>query len=185
MKKRDIWVFSVLTVFRSFKGHEHAYRYICDSLKKLRKRMERKYGEVTYLRIVEQHKDKYPHVNFVFHCDAIFEEFSDAKSLNTWTKRWFTENARECGFGVNHKASYVKSSAAVSKYMAKAAINSELSKTSQIPLYAPSHFRRLGATRGLLPPRKGEKTGWKGELIKSPLSNLTSSGDVRIITNTR
>lgn len=187
MMKKSRWVFMVLTIDRrDFKSHTHAYREICINLVLLRKRMERAFGKLVYLRVVEQHTTApFPHLNFVFNCQGIFDQYPDDESLYEWLKRWLTPNARQCGFGVIHTASYVESQKAVSEYMAKAAIHSELSKRSQVPLDAPVHFRRIGATRGLLPPRKGEKTGWKGELIKSPLPSLTSSDDVRIITNTK
>jgi hypothetical protein len=188
MAKKNKWIFMVLTINRSdFDSHTHAYKEICENLKVLRKRMERAFGEVAYIRVVEQHtKFPFPHLNFVFYCEELFSQYPDNESLYLWLKRWLTPNAKQCGFGVIHTAEYVSSQKAVSEYMAKSAvnhINSEISKRSQVPLDAPSHFRRLGATRGLLPPRKGPKTEWKGELIKSPLDLLTQDGETRILTN--
>lgn len=177
--KHSSWAYLVLTLdVKSYtnngKTNQHAYRVINENLKKLRKRMQRKYGPMDYVRVVERTpKNSFPHVNVVFHCSELFNQFSTDEEISNWNKRWLTSNARQCGFGKIHTISFAQDKQSLANYLAKTGLFStiakEISKQSQVPFDAPNHFRRLGATRGLLPPIKKENVEWNGELIKGPL----------------
>lgn len=176
----DSWAFCVLTLdvkswkYRGKKNTD-AYKVINHLLEKLRRRMERKYGPVTYIRVIERTpKNSFPHVNFVFHCQGLFDLFPTDEAIGKWNKRWLTGNAKGCGFGIKHTVDYARNKKMVASYLAKTGLFSviakEISKQSQIPFDAPPGFRRLGATRGLLEPIKKQGNFICGELIKSPLN---------------
>jgi hypothetical protein len=178
--RHEQWAFMVLTLdVDSFKkrnlSNQFAYKIINYNLVKLRQRIERKYGSFDFVRVVERTpSNSFPHVNVVFHCKELFEQFQDDDQILKWNKRWLTGNAKQCGFGIKHTITFARNKQAVASYLGKTGLFStiakEVSKQSQVPFDAPPHFRRIGATRGLLPAlNKLSDNVWTGELIRGPI----------------
>jgi hypothetical protein len=179
-QKHDQWAFLVLTLhvtkFQEKKlSNQFAYKVINKNFAKLRKRIEREYGRFEFVRVVERTpSNSFPHVNVVFHCPELFKQFDSDEKITKWNKRWLTKHAKQSGFGVNHKIRFCENKQITANYLAKTGlfttVAKEVSKQTQVPFDAPSHFRRLGATRGLLPSINQKlSSDWTGLLIKSPI----------------
>jgi len=140
--------------------------------KRLRRRLEKSYGRLEYLQTWERHRSGWPHLNLLLRSEALQERVQALPSDHPWIPtgnhgagrrahrtRWRRELARiapECGFGMRVWVEIVDSREAVSAYLVK--IADEISRSTfktgdQRPLGAPPHFRRIRASRGLLPPR--------------------------------
>ena len=147
LKKHDSWVYMVLTFDRS-RSLVSAYRRIVDCWKRFEKRLRRRYGRIEYITLIEQHRDGYPHVNVVIHNP----EFCAQAAGEGWKtlRRVWGPIAQACGFGLRFWLEPVRSKAAIAGYYVK--LVGEMGKTTQVPVKAPRHFRRLRASRGLLPP---------------------------------
>lgn len=119
---------------------------------RMRKRLVQRYGEIKYIQTWEIHRSGYPHVNVIVSNKKLWE------SLN---QDWFYESNRvlqpmayQVGFGERFWVETVKSRAKMSSYLNKLAMElTSTGKFNQIPINAPRHFRRLRASRKLLPPR--------------------------------
>jgi hypothetical protein len=179
LQKHGQWAFLVLTLhvteFRKKNlTNEFAYKVINKNFFKLRRRIEREYGRFDYIRVIERTpKNSFPHVNVIFHCPELFKKFGDDDAIHRWNKRWLTVHARQSGFGIKHSVSFCDNRQRVANYIAKTGlfttIAKEVSKQTQVPFDAPAYFKRLGATRGLLPSlNKKHSSDWSGLLVKSP-----------------
>lgn len=136
----------------------------------LRKRIVREYGATAYLQTWERHKKGGAHVNVCLSNPRIFHQV--AADFRPWKNGWLEPHAVECGFGFRCWVEPVVGKRGMAGYLTK--LSRELTGASakgQTPFDAPPHFRRLRASRGLLPPiRKGDLTG---ALIRCSLQRWT------------
>lgn len=193
VKSRGWWVYAVLTFDPGAWGSPwEAYRgggKLWD--KGLRKSLERRYGKLAYLQTWERTQRGWPHLNILLSSESLEEHvkalperrrFSSALCHGTgreghWTawRRVLRPLAIAAGFGRIVWVEIVDSRAAVAAYMGKIAkelSSARLKQGDQTPIGAPSHFRRIRASHGLLgvrvrcryqervDERTGEFTSW-------------------------
>jgi hypothetical protein len=144
---------------------------------RLRRRLERRHGKLSYVQTWERHASGWPHLNLLVSSDELREHVSalpsehreDANAghgkgrLCHWTayRRELGPLVEGSGFGQRLWCEIVDSRQSLASYLAK--IAEEFSRAAfkvgdQRPLGAPPHFRRVRASRGLLPERK--RVGW-------------------------
>lgn len=164
------WTYIVLTFDQSkWKNEWAAYRGAIHCWARLRKRLTRAFGRIGYIQTWERNVNSpFPHVNIVVN-NATLARLCAGDGGKKFHSRWLTPNAVRCGFGKVTYAQGMKSADAMAGYMTKLA--KELTgagEKNQIPTNAPKHFRRIRASRGMLPPV--HKTGdWTGELVQMPV----------------
>jgi hypothetical protein len=171
---RSWWLYAVLTFdpaawpdpWAAYQGASRLWD------KRLRRRLEREYGRLDYLQTWERTRRGWPHVNLLLRSPALeglvrgmpnrrrwIEEGGHGRGrLAHWTpwRRYLAAAAPACGFGRRVWVEVVDSSEAMSAYLVKVAdefSRSQFKAGDQRPLGAPRHFRRMRASRGLLPPR--------------------------------
>jgi hypothetical protein len=160
----------VLTFDQSrWKNEWAAYRGAIHCWARLRKRLTRAFGPIGYIQTWERNVNSpFPHVNIVVN-NAAIARLCAGDGGKKFHSRWLTPNAVRCGFGKVTYAQGMKSADAMAGYVAKLA--KELTgagEKNQVPVNAPRHFRRIRASRGMLPPV--HKTGdWTGELVQMPV----------------
>lgn len=120
--------------------------------------MTRAFGRLEYIIVVERHADGWPHVNILIR-NAKLARLCAGDGWKRVRSRWLRGHAQACGFGFITWLAPVKNYNAMSTYIVKLA--GEMGKLCQVPMNAPRHFRRLRASRGLLParPKNEEITG--------------------------
>jgi len=136
-----------------------------------RKRLVRLYGPIAYVQTLERHKKGGCHVNVVMGNERLADLVE--KDWRAWRRSVLIPLATDCGFGpVAWVERCDKASGRLAGYVTKLA--NELTGAqgkSQIPEDAPPHFRRIRASRGLLPPvAHSELTG---QLVKVPVPVYT------------
>ena len=188
---RDWWTYCVLTLDpQDFADPWDAYRtvgYLWDH--KLRRRLERTYGRFEYLQTWERHTragSEWPHLNLMIRSPAMRDRVLVAGERTVW-RRADSGGQRRCryspgfrqdllaaavgsGFGAGHfwcETVTQGSGDAMAGYLVKLA--RELTGASskggdQSPLLCPKGFRRIRASRGLLPARR-KGTGFTGTLV--------------------
>jgi len=162
MRTRTDWVYVVLTYRRAdYPNKRELYRAGVTHWAKLRKRIEYAWGPCQYVQTWEQHKSGWPHVNIMLGNSRIFEQCQNGR-WKAFRRHWMETNAVECGFGERTWVEPVKRYNAMAGYLVKLA--KELTGAdhkNQLPTDAPAHFRRIRASRGLLPKpfSKGNHTG--------------------------
>jgi hypothetical protein len=193
VESRPWWLYCVLTFDPSswrerWDAYQEAGRLWNNHLREaLRSRLRR--APVAYLQTWEAHKSRWPHVNMILSGDELRADVERSGPLKTrevvgaggsvrratWPpawRRWFRGAAERAGFG---RIAWVEiidhaNPDAMAGYLCKLA--RELtgapggSKGEQSPTDAPPGFRRIRASRGLLPP--GPETGaegWTGALV--------------------
>jgi hypothetical protein len=130
---------------------------------KLRKRLTRLYGYLSYVMVWEVHRSGWPHCHLALSNERLATS-ATADPLQNW-ETLVRQHAVLAGFGRRGWLEPLRSERAMSGYMVKLA--RELTGSgvkSQIPIAAPRHFRRLRASRGLLPPRHSDP-GVVGRLL--------------------
>jgi hypothetical protein len=148
------WVYLVLTLDRrAFASPFAAYVALCRQFQKLNQRLSYLYGPVEYILTVEAHQSGFPHLNVVIHNESIWE-LCEGDRWRSW-RQVLIKIAVAVGFGrVLHVSPLWDGEAArMAGYFVK--LSSELTGAgvkNQVPVNAPPHFRRLRASRGLLPP---------------------------------
>lgn len=172
---RPWWIYAVLTFDpASWPDRWSAYRgasRLWD--KRLRRRLERAFGRLDYLQTWERTRREWPHVNLLFASDRLrryveerpqrrrwIEEGNHGRGrLAHWTafRKWLAVAAPAAGFGRRVWVEVVDSRESMAAYLVKVA--EEFSRSAfkagdQRPLGAPRHFRRMRASRGLLPERQ-------------------------------
>lgn len=164
LQKYDGWVYIVLTYEDRRGSVDNIYRKIGRQLQHFRQWIQRNYAaageKVQYIALIEQHRDGFPHVNLLVHTRQFVNEAADNwKKLRRRVKR----HATATGFGKIFWLQPMRDKEAMSAYFVK--LCGEVSKMNQAPLKAPSNFRRLRSSVGLLPPvnKDPEMTG---ELLK-------------------
>lgn len=140
--------------------------------KRLRRRLERSWGRLDYVQTWERTARGWPHMNLLLRSDDLeahvkglanrrrwIEEGGHGKGrLAHWTpwRRWLASAAPAAGFGRRVWCEVVDSTESMAAYLVKVAhefSSAQFKVGDQRPLGAPRHFRRLRASRGLLPPR--------------------------------
>jgi len=138
---------------------------------KFRKRLVRLYGPIEYVQTLERHKKGGCHVNVVVGSADLAQVVENDWRL--WRRSVLVPMATDCGFGpVCWVERCDEASGRLAGYITKLA--SELTGAegkSQIPEDAPPHFRRLRASRGLLPPVPVSEL--TGQLVKVPIPVYT------------
>lgn len=127
---------------------------------KLRKRLIYDFGPLKYIQTWEVHKSGWPHVhcavsNADLHRLAEYDQVSNFINL-------VQAHAMAVGFGERGTLDAMRSPGLLAGYLGKLARElADSSVKSQIPVNAPPHFRRLRASRYLLPPvlRNEDYTG--------------------------
>lgn len=168
----DHWVYAVLTFPRTRSAFDY-YKSGFRMWQKLNQRMTGRLGKIEYIQTWEAHKDGYPHLNVVLHNEALWslckgdrwrsyrDEFESHSTSVGFGSRTWVEPLRE-GTGLT-----------MSGYLTK--LSRELTgsgEKNQIPLDAPAHFRRLRASRGLLPPVYHQE-GWTGCVVPPGFTGIS------------
>jgi len=176
VRGRNGWVYLVLTFDpKKWKDHWHAYRGGVRCWDRLRKRLVREYGPLHYIQTWERHESGWPHVNILVHNEAI-AALCQGEGWKEWRRAWLEPNAVASGFGMRTWVEPMRDQDAMAGYMVKLARELVGATTkNQVPENAPRHFRRLRASRGLLP--KPFKTGeYTGELLRIPIDAVGDGG---------
>lgn len=142
------------------KSIEMTYRTGTFLWQMLLKRLKRKFDEICYIQTWERHKSGFPHIhiaicNRFLHGNCAHQRSHDKDKLAGFAnfRDHIQADAIACYFGQSGSLEPIRNPAAMAGYLGKLA--RELTggaKEYQIPENAPPHFRRLRATRGLLPP---------------------------------
>ena len=161
------WIYIVLTLpHRRFKSEQEAYRAGYRYWHMLNKRLTRAYGRIAYIQTWEKHKKSdFPHVNIVLHNDLIWG-LCRREGWKSWRQEFMSE-AVEVGFGCVLWVAPLRpgGSLTLAGYLTK--LSRELTGAGikdQVPVNAPPHFRRLRASRKLL-PKPFHRDGWTGRLV--------------------
>lgn len=177
LKSREWWTMIVLTYSRSeFTSKHECYRAGVVHWGRFIKRLRRRWGKVEYVQTWEQHRSGWPHVHATVSCRSLFEACI-GDGYRRVKSEWLEPAAEASGFGYHTYLEAVRDPAAMAGYLTKLA--RELTgggKEYQIPISAPSHFRRLRASQGLLPPPLGgQDPDITGRLILAPIQAAMSS----------
>jgi len=172
---RDLWAYTVLT-FDPRRGGTpwDAYREAGDLWDhRLRRSIEREHGRVEYVQTWERHARGWPHVNLLVGGEGVRAALRAARCERrwapkgahgrgrwaTWTawRRWLRPVAERAGFGRVLWCELVGTEhlRGLAAYLAKVCHDlsqASLKRGDQTPIGAPLHFRRVRASRGLLPP---------------------------------
>lgn len=144
---------TLLTLTYAQRGRElnaARFREAKEQWAKLRKRLIYDYEGIKYIQTWEVHKSGWPHVHIALSNSELYAlcEYDGASNFANLIRH----HATSVGFGGRGEITPLRSTGAVAGYLSKLA--RELvdgSVKSQIPVNAPPHFRRLRASRGLLP----------------------------------
>lgn len=143
---------------------------------RMRKRLNYHFGDIKYIQTWERHKSGWPHVHLAISNVEIYKMCEYDKTENF--TRLFEDHATSSGFGPRGSLEPIRTGAQMAGYLVKKA--RELTgggKEYQIPTNAPPHFRRLRASRGVLPPiLKNED--YTGELME-----IDENGEIKERTN--
>lgn len=185
VRSRSWWLYLVLTFDPSrFASRWEAYREAGTQWNNsLREAFRRKVGKFEYLQTWEAHRSRWPHVNVILTGESLrswVEElgverrmhagYSGRERLCMFPRRfrqWLKQAAVQAGFGEVAWAEVLtpENPEAMAGYLCK--LSRELTggiggeKGEQSPIDAPKGFRRIRASRGLLPPtiHDGNATG--------------------------
>ncbi len=175
LESRDDWVYIVLT----FHQRETAvlrlqtYGIAGRCWDRLNKRLSRAYPKLQYLVTMERHQKGGCHMNVVIGHPQLASHVE--LDWRRWRRNVLRPSAVECGFG---PVCWVERVATVdgglAAYVTK--LGKELTGAAtkgQIPVDAPPHFRRIRASRGLLPKKK--LSDFTGELVHFTLPEYDST----------
>lgn len=160
------WVYVVLTYRQSaWPNPTVLYRAGVAHWSALRQRIQRRYGKLAYVQTWERHQSGFPHVNVTIHNPAFFRSACDDwRGLRAIVE----EMAVAVGFGFRVWLEPLKDRDAMAGYLVKLARElTGAGAKDQTPTNAPRHFRRLRASRGLLPPPH-KNPAMTGELVRAP-----------------
>ncbi len=168
IRSRSGWTYVVLTFDpKDWPGQAAAYRWAGTLWNRLRLALTRRYGRIEYIQTWEATKKGWPHVNILFHNPAI--------AAAGWKRfrRVLGALAVRAGFGRVLWAEPMRDADAMAGYLVKLARElTGAARKDQVPVDAPRHFRRLRASRGLLPP-VFHNPEIAGELKQKPLEVVT------------
>lgn len=201
---RDRWLYVVLTFDPSdFATPWEAYKAagrLWDV--RLRRALERAYGRLDYLQTFERHRNGWPHVNLLMRSEALLEavdaegvELRPVDPRNPRTCRvarfprwrpWLARAAPAMGFGRRVWVEVVEDTSAMAAYLTKVAgelCRAYLKAGDQRPIGAPRHWRRIRASRGLLPPRPKGAPDWTGVLATRPVASYVDPGSGELVAS--
>lgn len=185
LESRWYWTYMVLTFDqKDFLTKGEQWIKAKDMWAKLRKRIERHFGRTDYIQTWERFLKGGAHCNIAlanFHlwkqvdkhdreaersAIATFGQGVKKEFRTQFERNWLEWHAVECGFGKVVWADRIDNNAkGMAGYLcSKAAELTGAGIKDQRPLDAPPHFRRLRASRGLLP--KLDKSGLTGHFHK-------------------
>lgn len=161
MESLDYWCHITLTYdCQSLKSIQQTYRTGVYLWSMLRKRLIREFGPIQYIQTWERHKSGFPHVHIALSNEELHSRVMYTKAHkrdHEYGYRNFEgilqRHATECFFGPRGWLEKIHTKAAFAGYLQKLA--RELTGTGkdyQVPENAPRHFRRIRASRKLLPP---------------------------------
>lgn len=159
---RDGWMYSVLTSDPRDTEQE-TYVLGGERWNRLRSSLTKRFGKFEYIQTWERTKKGKAHVNVVLRSPKIL--------AMGWRRfrRIYGKLAVRAGFGKIIWVEHVKDSVAMAGYMVKLARELTGSDAkNQVPVNAPRHFRRIRASRGLL-PKVFKNPEITGELKQKPL----------------
>jgi len=164
---RQGWTYVVLTFDpKDWRDEIAAYRGAGELWNRLRSSLTRKYGRIDYIQTWEATKKGWPHVNILLHNARI--------QAAPWKKfrRVLKALAKRAGFGQILWVEPMRDGVAMAGYMVKLARElTGAARKDQVPVDAPKHFRRLRASRGILPkPYKNDAI--TGELRLLPKAHV-------------
>jgi hypothetical protein len=173
--KRTDWTYCVFTFAQSeWPSKTRLYRAGLGMWASLRKRLIRKWGKLAYIQTWEQHANGFPHVNVLIGCDAFY-----AAACDDWRvlrNDWLKSALVQCGFGYICWVEPMKDGDAMAGYLVKLARElTGAGHKNQTPTESPRHFRRIRASRGLLPPPH------KDPDITGVLHKCDASGYVKVL----
>lgn len=195
VQSRGWWLYLVLTFNpAAFDSSWDAYRragVLWD--KRLRQRIEHAFGPFCYIQTWERHVGpaQFPHLNLVLSGDGLRRATEEAgvedryhapagHGKGRWcrfplSRPWWTENVPACGFGLRVWVEVLDREHSIAAYLAKAAEDLSAARWKagdQTPIGAPPHFRRLRASRGLLPPLPPPDPYTEGLLVPRDLAHV-------------
>lgn len=153
IESRVSWTYIVLTYAHAeWEDEATLYRAGVTTWRSLRKRMIRRFGPMEYIQTWERHRSGWPHVN-VLVCNEKLAAECSGEGWRDVRQTWLIPEAVAAGFG---KVCYIKpmiSPRRMAGYLTKLAMElTGAGPKDQVPRNAPPHFRRIRASRGLLPP---------------------------------
>lgn len=163
-------VYVVLTIDpKRWPDARAAYRALFRCEQRFRQRVESRYGKFKYANVVESTRRGWPHSNLVI----VSPSLGAACGGDGWrrVRREMVSWLEQVGLGYVVWVERARSVETLIGYAAKLAggmLPAEVAKTTQSPLNAPRHFRRVRASRGFLPPSKVESRE-TGVLVKFPV----------------
>lgn len=167
LEKYDGWCYMVLTIGDRDRDRDDVYKRLVYALQNFQQYLKRKYGNpYKYVALIEQHRDGWPHVNILVH-NPVFFAATDKRFRET--RQDCKAAAERCGFGRIFWLDSVSNKEAIAGYFVK--LVGEAVKMTQSPLAAPRRFRRLRASRGLLPPIFRNE-GYTGRLCQQSITDL-------------
>ena len=190
MSARPWWLYVVLTFdpkgfpdqFAAFKEAGGCWN------NSLREALRHRVGKVDYLQTWETTRGGWPHVNLILAGDGL-RQFVEAQGVELVEhrgrargparrclfprgfRRWLRDAAVRAGFGPVSWCEVLAPGAgdAMAGYLVKLAkelTGAQAKKGDQSPLHAPRHFRRIRASRGLLPAAQKGGGEWTGALVR-------------------
>lgn len=153
LRRKRHWTYCVLTYPRyDYPNVEELFRAGKDHWHLLRKRIERAYGKFFYIQTWEVHKSLYPHVNVTIANERFQQAACDAHDYEN--PKFLQEHCVAVGFGKQCWAEPIRHRAGMASYLTKLGLElTGQAVKDQTPRNAPPHFRRIRASKGLLPKR--------------------------------
>jgi len=153
-----------------------AYQGMWRCTQSLMQAVRRRFGPTNYVGLVEQHRSTWPHLNLLLVGQGVGQAVSSGEFM-PWLKRHLVD----CGFGYIVFAETAKSPEAVNGYIVGLARDfeataAEVTKLTQVPVYAPKGFRRLRSSQHFLPPKITR--GLTGYLVRGRASIVSVLLDV-------
>ena len=149
---------------------DELFRFGLTAWSRLRKRLIEEVGRIGYIQTWEIHKSEYPHCNVaITNAHLLRYAKCDPREKNGWKQAWLEKATVEVGFGKVCCLKPIHDQVGMAGYLTKVAMElTGAGAKGQVPVNAPRHFRRLRASRGMLPPRI-RSADMTGRLVKTPL----------------
>jgi hypothetical protein len=165
IEKLTHWTYLVFTFPQSTKRlDKEAFTSGCRKWAAMRKRITHRFGHIQYIQTWEIHKSGWPHVNCLVSNRELFDQAVD--NYRKLRRKFFIPANVEIGFGRRIWVEPMKNARHMGGYLTKLGL--ELvggEHKNQLPVNAPKHFRRIRASRGLL-PKKHKDESKTGQLFK-------------------
>ena len=182
IESRDGWIYVVLTYDpKQWSGKWEAFKQGGKMWNRLRSRLNRKYGKVEYIQTWEAHQSGWPHVNLIMH-NLEMLRICGPQGSKSWRKfrKELNKMAVEVGFGKRIWVEPMRNGEEMAGYITKlggklSALPEEMTGAmakDQTPVDAPRHFRRIRASRGLLPAKFSHEGVWTGRMIQKSVEEI-------------